>query len=77
MRARVEEINELLSTVAKLSEVSSRNQLPFVTHLLDMIQLELTMVMFGYSDAMDDPAGETKIDKPAARQRPVKRARRA
>lgn len=79
MQARVEEINELLSTVAKLSEVASRNQLTFVTHLLDMVQLELTMVMFGHSEVEDDPAVETK--PPAVRPRPVKRgmsrARRA
>lgn len=81
MQARVEEINELLSTVAKLSEVASRNQLTFVTHLLDMIQLELTMVMFGYSDVEDAPEAETKPGKAAARPGPGKRgmarARRA
>lgn len=81
MRARGEEVNELLSTVAKLREVASRNQLAFVTHLFDMVQLELTKVMFGYSDVEDDPAAEAKPGKPPARYRSVKRgmsrARRA
>lgn len=72
MRARDEEVNELLSTVAKLSEVASRNRLTFVTHLLDMVQLELTMVMFGYSDGEED-AAEAKGGKPAVRSKSVRR----
>lgn len=75
MPGRDEEINELLSTVSKLSEVAARNQLSFATHLLDMLQLELTMVMFGYSD-MDDCPAEDSAGKPVDRSRAAsKRAR--
>jgi hypothetical protein len=82
MPARGEEINDLLSTVAKLSEVASRNRLTLATHLLDMLQLELTMIMFGYSDNTgDDPAEEVKSGKSAVGTMSVKRrtarARRA
>lgn len=73
MPARVEEINELLSSVAKLSEVASRNQLTFAAHLLDMLQLELTMVMFGRSEVDDEATlAETKPDKPTNRSRTAK-----
>ncbi len=81
MPGRDEEINELLSTVSKLSEVAARNHLPLASHLLDMLQLELTMVMFGYSDT-DDNLAEESAAKPVDRSRPASkrtrmRARRA
>jgi len=75
MPGRDEEINELLSTVSKLSEVAARNHLSFATHLLDMLQLELTMVMFGYSDAGDGEANDPP-GKPAGRSRPASKRSR-
>lgn len=75
MSARDEEINELLSMAAKLTEVASRNQLAFARQLLDMLQLELTMIMFGYSDGDDETVAKVKPAKPAG-SRPVKRGRR-
>jgi len=78
MSGRDEEINELLSTVSKLNEVAARNQLRFATQLLDMLQLELTMVMFGYSDRDDCPAEESSgkpVDRSRASKRPRMRAR--
>ena len=81
MSARDEEINELLSTVGRLSEMAARNRLRFATHLLDMLQLELTMVMFGYSDVDDDRGADPKSAKPAEKANPARRrsarARRA
>lgn len=75
MPGRDEEINDLLSTVAKLSEVAARNQLTLSTQLLDMLQLELTMVMFGYSDVGDGPADDSP-GRPIDRPRPVSKRTR-
>lgn len=70
MPGRNEEINELLSTVSKLNEMAARNQLTLVTQLLDMLQLELTMIMFGYSD-VDDSSADDSSAKPIGRPRPA------
>lgn len=59
MQGRNDEINELLATMAKLAELAARNQLPTVSHLLDMLQLELIMVLGSYS-SVDDVVAEAK-----------------
>ncbi len=59
MQGRNDEINELLATTAKLAELAARNQLPTVSHLLDMLQLELIMVLGSYS-SIDDVVVESK-----------------
>lgn len=78
MHAREEEVNELLSMAAKLSEVASRNRLTLARHLLDMLQLELIMVMFGYSDVADSAEAPVtaSAQRARSRKRNLSRARR-
>lgn len=71
-RDNEEEINDLLATASKLAETASRRGLTVASHLLGMLQLELTMVIYGYSDP-DDPAASEKSPAPPKKAGPPRR----
>lgn len=63
MSARHEELTELLTVAARLAEIAARHQLTIASQLLDMVQLEVTMAMFGYSE-VDNAVAPTDAEKP-------------
>lgn len=79
MTARNDDLGELLAAAARMAEIACRHELTVVTHLLDLMQLELIASLYGYSDgkdtstAVDGGHGAAAVPRKPRRRRPARR----